>query len=451
MNLPTPYRDQEPFLFLIHSPRDGEKNRNLPEQLARSYRLWYDGSDGSSPVWTEEMEQRLLRCTAVVVLITTGAAFSHLCRTALTRAILYNKQVLPVLLSHGPFSDGLSRQLQVLQPLSFPDPGSEAQLLPMLGTVPVLAQCRRSDPGQPLNPLFEPPVAEENVPSGESTFSMWTLSRRVQPPVLPDSPPVSGTFSVMPSVSVAEPDPPADDVKTVIISEPPQEEEDEAPTVIIRDTKPAILLHVATLQSYVLTKPQIKLGRSRHKCDVVLEGASSVSKEHAQILCYDGRYVLMDLGSANGTFLNGSKLEKDAQTELKGTSVFWLHDQVMVLITGEEADAVLSDKKLRLLLNSGSTAACTVSASQLALNRGRKWPDGTLSDPKVHRSAHARLVQYEGQTYLVDESPENGNGTFLNERRLLRGTARPLTSGDKLRLGDTVLQYISIQVQGDSR
>lgn len=447
MNLPAPYQESEPFLFLIHCPQDGRHFRNLPEQLARSYRLWHDS--GSNTVWTEEMEHRLLDCTAVVALITPGSAFSHLCRTALTRAILYNKQVFPVLLSPGPFSDGLTRQLQVLQPLSFREPGSEAQLLPLLGSVPVLAQCRRSDAAQPLNPLADSPVKEENIPSRESTFSMWTLTRQVTAPVLPDSPPVSGTFSTAANIAVAQPEPPADDVKTVIISEPPQQEEDEAPTVIIRDTKPAVLLHVATGRTYVLTKPQIKLGRSKHKCDVVLEGAGSVSKEHAQILCYDGRYVLMDLGSANGTFLNGTKLEKDARTELKGTCVFWLHDQVMVLITGEEAHAVLSDKKLRLLLNSGSTAACTVPASQLTLNRSRKWPDGTLSDPKVHRNAHARLVRYEGRTYLVDESPENGNGTFLNERRLLRGTARPLTSGDKLRLGDTVLNYLSIPLQGE--
>lgn len=460
MPSPTPYRDQEPYLYLVHSPRDTGTVRSLGEQLERNYRLWYDAGDGSSQLWTQEMEERLLGCTALVMLITPSFAFSHVCRTALTRAILYNKLLIPVLLSPGPYTDGLTRQLQSMQPLSLTAPGSEAQLLPMLLSVPVLQPCQRPDAGVSANSFATDPAPETDGPSRESTFSRWTLSRRVQPPKIDAPPPISGHFFNQAAENTSPPVPNgADDgeVKTVIIASQPEpqpqpqpDDEDDTPTVIIKAQKPALLLHIASGSSYVLTKPQVKLGRSRHKCDIVLEGSGSVSNEHAQILCYDGRYVLMDLGSSNGTFLEGRKLEKDSPTELKGMSVFWLHDQVMVLLTGESASHAMQNRQAELLLNSASTAGCMFAEDQLALNRSKKWPDGTLSDPKVHRNSHARLVHFEHRTYLVDESPEGGNGTFLNERRLMRGTAWALKSQDKLRLGDTVLQYLSIPLQGDS-
>src|SRR5437867_7367882 len=36
-----------------------------------------------------------------------------------------------------------------------------------------------------------------------------------------------------------------------------------------------------------------------------------LSRRHAEILSNDGHWVLKDLGSANGTYLNGSRVERD--------------------------------------------------------------------------------------------------------------------------------------------
>ena len=80
----------------------------------------------------------------------------------------------------------------------------------------------------------------------------------------------------------------------------------------------------------------------------------------------------------------------------------------------------------------------------IPLNRNNHWKDGTLSDPKVHRSAHAMLARKADGIYLVDTAPEKGNGTFLNDVRLKHGASCILTSGDRIRLGDTTLEFISI-------
>ncbi len=41
--------------------------------------------------------------------------------------------------------------------------------------------------------------------------------------------------------------------------------------------------------------------------DIIVEG-DSVSKRHARLRCHDGAYEIEDLGSSNGTFVNGRRI-----------------------------------------------------------------------------------------------------------------------------------------------
>ena len=43
-------------------------------------------------------------------------------------------------------------------------------------------------------------------------------------------------------------------------------------------------------------------------CGIVPEGCRAVSREHAMISCENGRYRLTDLGSTNGSYLNGIRI-----------------------------------------------------------------------------------------------------------------------------------------------
>jgi predicted component of type VI protein secretion system len=51
---------------------------------------------------------------------------------------------------------------------------------------------------------------------------------------------------------------------------------------------------------------EVVLGRSR-ECAVRL-GDADTSRRHAKIVCSGGRFVLHDLGSTNGTFVNGERI-----------------------------------------------------------------------------------------------------------------------------------------------
>lgn len=53
--------------------------------------------------------------------------------------------------------------------------------------------------------------------------------------------------------------------------------------------------------------PELTLGRSM-ACDVVVGGNGNISRQHAMVISDEGRTYLQDTGSANGTFVAGSRL-----------------------------------------------------------------------------------------------------------------------------------------------
>lgn len=50
------------------------------------------------------------------------------------------------------------------------------------------------------------------------------------------------------------------------------------------------------------------LGKSREKVDGEITGNSAISRVHCKILYRDGGYYILDMGSSNGTFLEGKKV-----------------------------------------------------------------------------------------------------------------------------------------------
>src|SRR5258708_39703962 len=68
----------------------------------------------------------------------------------------------------------------------------------------------------------------------------------------------------------------------------------------------------ATQRTFPLTSPLTILGRGTD-CDLRLVD-QGVSRHHAEIRVEDGEVVLVDLGSTNGTFVNGQPIRRIALT-----------------------------------------------------------------------------------------------------------------------------------------
>ncbi|MEA3078254.1 MAG: hypothetical protein QOF60_3162 [Actinomycetota bacterium] len=61
-------------------------------------------------------------------------------------------------------------------------------------------------------------------------------------------------------------------------------------------------------------------------CDYVIED-ESVSRQHARVRLEGGKYVLFDLGSGNGTYLNGEKIQR---AELQDGDVVKVGDSLVL-------------------------------------------------------------------------------------------------------------------------
>ncbi len=70
-----------------------------------------------------------------------------------------------------------------------------------------------------------------------------------------------------------------------------------------------------TGQRIPLDNPPVLIGRSPERCRVVLPW-HDVSREHAQIDVAHGHYVITDLGSRNGTYINNTPIPKHSFTAL---------------------------------------------------------------------------------------------------------------------------------------
>lgn len=83
---------------------------------------------------------------------------------------------------------------------------------------------------------------------------------------------------------------------------------------------------------YRIDKPKVVIGRSG--ADLVLND-SETSRAHAAIEIRESLMLLQDLGSRNGTLVEGSKIE--GQVELANQSEFQIGSTTLMLIVTEEA------------------------------------------------------------------------------------------------------------------
>lgn len=482
-----PYEGEEPYIFVSYC--HGDKGRVYPilEQLALDgYRAWYDVGNQPGQNWLENIETHLENCRAVIAFISQRSSDSNNCNKEIIYAMKCGKKVVPVLIEEAALPRGLRMQLVDLHYLERRNFPTDQALLKKCYETEELAACRSAAGAIPLRPVEisgqennrQPENRQDNAIAGMQQVRVFRkkkvqkeryVDKTVAPP--PQEPPVH---------QPPQPEEPQEPIhqeeetrvpihleeeteKTVLIPEENTETGDygqmeeektvlvdggvteEDPTVCVSRNL-AILLHLRQGVAYKVRSPQITLGRSRIRCDVAIEGNASISKVHAIIRQTNRCCYIEDANSSNGTYVCGQPIAPGQQMPLENPGIFQLYDETMILISGPLARTLERQGTAVLLLNEGGTAARVLEGDSLPLNRNNKWPDGTLTDGKIHRANHARLTRQGEDVYLVDESPERSNGTYLNGSRLARGESRCLTSGDRIRLGDTSLKFISIEI-----
>ncbi len=153
-----------------------------------------------------------------------------------------------------------------------------------------------------------------------------------------------------------------------------------------------------------------------------------VSRNHALVRAFDGVVEIIDLGSLNGTFVNGDRIEGTTQladrdvVTIGGTSL-----QLEVPVVTVPAALVIADGPLR--------GRRFPVSKELWLGREAARVDVLIDDAEVSRR-HAVVRPAAGGYEIADAG--SFNGTFVNGQRIEAPTQ--LTGGDVVRLGDTSLR-----------
>jgi pSer/pThr/pTyr-binding forkhead associated (FHA) protein len=209
-----------------------------------------------------------------------------------------------------------------------------------------------------------------------------------------------------------------------------------------------------TERTVSLAEADITVGRATTN-DIVLSDAKA-SRAHAQLVYGDAQWTLVDLGSANGTLLNGQPVAD--RVALQPGDVISVGDSALrfdtglaapsgplVIDTPADLDATLADVTVPVQLNDTHIARLAIQTpngtwelplQQEALLIGRQSDcDVVLSLERVSRQ-HAAIERRGDAFWLRDLG--STNGTFLAGRRV---EEQPLHDGDTVRIGDAQLVF----------
>ncbi len=182
--------------------------------------------------------------------------------------------------------------------------------------------------------------------------------------------------------------------------------------------------------------PLLRVGRDPSNDLVLSFGA--VSRQHAAIEQQNGRYLLRDLGSTNGTYVNNVRLPSGQPQLLEPGDVIRIGDKagnnVRLVFNLSAAE---SGEPLSLAAPGTMRLEPVQLGTQERFTLGRAADNHlTLAHPAVSRY-HAEIRQTPGGAQLVDLGSQNG--TYVNGRRV--SGPQPLQVGDIVQVGPYKVVY----------
>ena len=171
----------------------------------------------------------------------------------------------------------------------------------------------------------------ERKPSKKIKCAKCGTIFEIQNPAFASSPARSAAEADMTSIRSARP--PAE------VAAPPEADEQPAKKVVLAPQMPegkrlslAIINGADAGNVHRIEKPRITIGRSG--ADVNLNDTES-SRNHAAVEIRDTTYLLEDLGSRNGTLVDGQKIS--GTVELQNQSEFQIGSTTLMLIVTDDA------------------------------------------------------------------------------------------------------------------
>ena len=201
------------------------------------------------------------------------------------------------------------------------------------------------------------------------------------------------------------------------------------------------------VQKYLLYKDQkMSIGRAPDN-DIAIENPA-VSRRHSAIQMIDGRYILEDNNSANGTYVNGVRvtrteiLDKDVITIGKHKLHFYNQDVVPVQVVQPQLD------EATMVVGSGGAAGQGVAILKISQGKQKDQPYAlTKVETRIGRAAdndirlhdwfvskHHAVIGKKGAVYVIRDL-DSWRHTMVNGEVILEAV---LKSGDEIQFGPKI-------------
>lgn len=145
-------------------------------------------------------------------------------------------------------------------------------------------------------------------------------------------------------------------------------------------------------------KKNVVVGRSPHS-DLVVPH-ESVSRQHCRIEEIEGSFFITDLGSSNGTFIDGERLKTNLKTSFKSSSQLKLGKVEAGLVKSQAASEIPQDKIISSQVSGKGNYTATVRVGRIELDR----PSITLELEKKSKTA---IIRNPISEHFKSEPDEN--------------------------------------------
>jgi pSer/pThr/pTyr-binding forkhead associated (FHA) protein len=176
----------------------------------------------------------------------------------------------------------------------------------------------------------------------------------------------------------------------------------------------------------------LSIGRSVDN-GIKLDG-DAVSRKHATLEMTNGKFVLKDLGSSNGTYVNDKRI--NTSVELRDGDRVRIGPNLLTFKKGAVATSSTmvwqTTEPLTLVRGDGSEFGVNRS---LRIGRGED-NELPLNADNSASQYHAKIDLVGGQAFVTDLGSRNG--TWVNGKRIAGATR--LKHGDKVLVGDTIFR-----------
>ncbi len=186
---------------------------------------------------------------------------------------------------------------------------------------------------------------------------------------------------------------------------------------------------------------ELLIGREAPTDEGKLGNDPQISRRHARVTRGgDGELTVEDLRSANGTYVNGERI--DAPRTLATGDELRMGQTVLQVTAGDVAipeagRPTRATPREELVITEGKTTGRRLALTgELVIGRAVSGEGQLSEDPELSRR-HARVAR-EPDGQLVIEDLGSANGTFVNGQRV--ETRQRLKLGDAVRIGSTTMQ-----------